>query len=88
MSLEYRKVSDEASPIKSRFGHWKTDDCGRPSVAFTYNPTNIDIAYPQFFSGVVWLPSVEANAKVFLGESQITHNSVRILHLEGFEAYI
>lgn len=28
-----------------------------PSVR--YNPTNIDVAYPQFFSGVVWLPSVE-----------------------------
>lgn len=58
------------------FGHFAADDCGRPSVAFTYNPTNIDVAYPQFFSGVVWLPSVEANAKVFLGESTITHNSV------------
>lgn len=58
------------------FGHWSSSDCGKPSVAFTYNPTNIDIAYPQFFTGVKWLPSVEAGARVYLGESGITHNSV------------
>ncbi|CAE7197210.1 unnamed protein product [Symbiodinium natans] len=51
------------------FGHFAADDCGRPSVSFTYNPTNIDNSYPQLFSEVNWLPSVEASARMFLGES-------------------
>ncbi|CAJ1365278.1 unnamed protein product [Effrenium voratum] len=58
------------------FGHWSASDCGRPSAAFTYNPTNIDTAYPQLFTSVKWLPSVEAAAKVFLGESRATGNRV------------
>ena len=31
-----------------------------------YNPTNIDVAYPQFFTGVVWLPTVEVCNQVWL----------------------
>ncbi|CAE7228301.1 Pkhd1l1 [Symbiodinium sp. CCMP2592] len=58
------------------FGHFSGSDCGKPSVAFTYNPTNIDASYPQFFSDVTWLPSVDIDARVYLGESSIRHNKV------------
>ena len=39
-----------------------------------YNPTNIDVAYPQFFSGVVWLPSVEVCSPESL--TQFDHQSL------------
>jgi len=58
------------------FGHFSGSDCGKPSVAFTYNPTNIDASYPQIFSDVTWLPSVDIDARVYLGESSIRHNKV------------
>jgi len=60
------------------FGHFAADDCGRPSISFTYNPTNVDTAFPQLFSEVNWLPSVEATARMWIGESSITHNKVRL----------
>lgn len=43
-----------------------------------YNPTNIDIAYPQFFTGVKWLPSVEAPwTPVAMAESCVLHARLR-----------
>eukprot|EP00930_Biecheleria_cincta_P023408 TRINITY_DN1691_c0_g3_i1.p1 TRINITY_DN1691_c0_g3~~TRINITY_DN1691_c0_g3_i1.p1 ORF type:complete len:2461 (+),score=365.35 TRINITY_DN1691_c0_g3_i1:773-7384(+) len=66
----------EAHWANITFGHFKASDCGRSSVAFTYNPTGIDTSFPQIFSGVKWLPSAEESAKVFLGISTITHNRV------------
>jgi hypothetical protein len=52
------------------FGHFQSDDCGRPSVAFTHNPTAKDFTYPSFFSGVRWLSSVDAGARANLNTFQ------------------
>merc|ERR1740127_452841 len=48
------------------FGHFQPSDCGRPSVAFTHNPTSKDFTYPSYFSSVRWLPSAHAESRVFL----------------------
>jgi len=48
------------------FGHFKSSDCGRKSVAFTHNPTSKDFTYPSYFSGVKWLPSAQADSRIFL----------------------
>ena len=43
----------------------------------TCPPRNIDAAFPQIFSNVTWLPSVDVSARVFLGKSTIRHNKAR-----------
>lgn len=48
------------------FGQFAADDCGRSSVAFTYNPTAIDAGHPQHFRGVVWSASAPDSARFAL----------------------
>ncbi|CAK0862688.1 unnamed protein product, partial [Prorocentrum cordatum] len=50
------------------FGHFSGDDCGTPSVAFTINPTAIDMFHPNRFSNVSWLGTAADDARIDLAD--------------------
>jgi len=64
-----------ASPIKARYseshwtsitiGHFSASDCGMSSVAYTINPTSIDLNFPSFWSDVKYVNTMPA-ARFFL----------------------
>ena len=53
-----------------------------PNVLRPTTDRNIDASYPQIFSDVTWLPSVDISARVYLGESSIRHNKAGFTKLE------